>query len=80
MHFSLMFTFYEIILSPYPIGLVYISGRPHLIDWKVSKKPKPTIQSMYDYPLQLAAYLGAVNFADNTRSTINSRVNHNFIG
>ena len=45
-------------------------GRPHIIDWKVSKKKKVTIQSLYDYPLQLAAYMGATNHAPNTQCLI----------
>jgi len=32
-----------------------------LIDWKTSEKVKPTIQSLYDNPLQIVAYLGAIN-------------------
>lgn len=38
--------------------------RGHLvvIDWKTSEKPKPTLQSIYDNPIQAVAYLGALNF------------------
>lgn len=33
-----------------------------VIDWKTSKKPKTNIKSTYDNPLQIAAYVGALNF------------------
>ena len=49
------------------IKIGYFRGSPHLIEWKVSKKPKRTIQSLYDYPLQVAAYIGATNYSSNTQ-------------
>lgn len=33
-----------------------------LIDWKKSDKPKTTISMTYDAPLQIAAYIGAINY------------------
>lgn len=36
-------------------------GEPCLIDWKTSDRPKESIQRLYDNPLQLAAYCGAIN-------------------
>lgn len=36
-------------------------GMPCVVDWKTSDRPKQTIQRLYDYPLQVAAYCGAVN-------------------
>ena len=32
-----------------------------LIDWKTSQKPKETLGSTFDNPLQIAAYVGAFN-------------------
>ncbi|CAG7716263.1 unnamed protein product, partial [Allacma fusca] len=32
-----------------------------LVDWKSSEKPKPVVAMTYDTPLQIAAYIGAVN-------------------
>lgn len=37
------------------------NGVPCVCEWKTADKPKGTIERLYDYPLQLAAYLGAVN-------------------
>jgi len=34
---------------------------PVLVEWKTSTKPKPTLQSTFEHPLQVAAYLGALS-------------------
>ncbi len=36
-------------------------GTPCVVDWKTSDRPKGSIERLYDHPLQLAAYCGAVN-------------------
>ncbi|MBD1862220.1 MULTISPECIES: PD-(D/E)XK nuclease family protein [Trichocoleus] len=36
-------------------------GVPCVCEWKTADKPKQTIERLYDYPLQLVAYLGAAN-------------------
>jgi genome maintenance exonuclease 1 len=36
-------------------------GIPCVFDWKTSDRPKESIERLYDGPLQLAAYCGAVN-------------------
>ncbi|XP_053978369.1 uncharacterized protein LOC128876218 [Hylaeus volcanicus] len=36
-----------------------------VIDWKQSEKRKSTLASTYDAPVQLAAYVGALNASDN---------------
>ena len=36
-------------------------GIPHVIEWTTSEKPKLKIENLYDKPLQLVAYGGAIN-------------------
>jgi genome maintenance exonuclease 1 len=36
-------------------------GVPCVFDWKTSDRPKGSIERLYDGPLQLAAYCGAIN-------------------
>ena len=32
-----------------------------MCEWKTADKPKGSVERLYEYPLQLTAYLGAVN-------------------
>uniref|UniRef100_A0A452SLN7 Mitochondrial genome maintenance exonuclease 1 n=1 Tax=Ursus americanus TaxID=9643 RepID=A0A452SLN7_URSAM len=36
-------------------------GKLCVIDWKTSEKPKPYIRNTFDSPLQVVAYVGAIN-------------------
>lgn len=38
-----------------------VDGQLAVVEWKKSDRPKPTLQATYDAPLQLCAYLGAIN-------------------
>lgn len=37
-------------------------GIPCLCEWKTADKPKGSVERLYDYPLQIAAYSSAVNY------------------
>jgi genome maintenance exonuclease 1 len=36
-------------------------GIPCICEWKTADKPKGSVERLYDYPLQIAAYCSAVN-------------------
>ncbi|MGC1392852.1 MAG: exonuclease, partial [Coleofasciculaceae cyanobacterium] len=36
-------------------------GIPCICEWKTADKPKGSVERLYDYPLQVAAYFNAVN-------------------
>lgn len=36
-------------------------GVPCVLDWKTADQPKETVERLYDGPIQLAAYCGAIN-------------------
>ncbi|XP_058067107.1 mitochondrial genome maintenance exonuclease 1-like [Anopheles bellator] len=46
-----------------------IKGQCHVIEWKTSDKPKATVAATYDAPIQLCAYLGALQASGELRDT-----------
>lgn len=38
-------------------------GIPCVCEWKTADKPKGSLERLFDFPLQLMAYLGAVNYS-----------------
>lgn len=51
---------------------------PHTIEWTTAEEPKFNIDRLYDKPLQLAAYTGAVNRYYSDR-LFTSKINHGLI-
>ncbi|MEH1889980.1 MAG: exonuclease [Nostoc sp.] len=53
-------------------------GVPHVIEWTTAEEPKLRIDKLYDKPLQLAAYGGAINRYCSDR-LFNCKINHALI-
>lgn len=48
------------------------SGEVCALEWKTSEKPKQQLSSMFDAPVQLCAYLGALNSDPRYNLTISN--------
>lgn len=44
---------------------ILFRGVPVVIDWKLSEKPKKDLKDTYDAPVQITAYMGALNHDPN---------------
>ncbi len=55
-----------------PLPTLY-RGALSVIDWKTSSKPKPTLSDCFTYPLQAAAYAGAINQDPHYPSQVSKR-------
>lgn len=55
-----------------PSGPTPFRGELSVIEWKKSDRPKHTINATYDAPLQLCAYLGAINADPRYELTVRS--------
>ncbi|MBD2340082.1 exonuclease [Calothrix sp. FACHB-156] len=58
--------------------LAYYQGILHTIEWTTAEEPKLNISRLYDKPLQVAAYAGAVNRYYGDR-LFKSKINHGLI-
>ena len=52
---------YSVLVRMYVFCFYLHRGILSLIDWKTSSKPRPLLKDMYDGPIQVAAYIGALN-------------------
>ncbi|OQV11930.1 putative Mitochondrial genome maintenance exonuclease 1 [Hypsibius exemplaris] len=55
--------------------VISLDGTPSLVEWKTSSTRKDTAKALYDNPIQVAAYLGAVNF-DEAFAGRNVQISH----
>ncbi|GAB6020669.1 hypothetical protein CHUAL_003338 [Chamberlinius hualienensis] len=42
-----------------------------IVEWKTSQRPRLSLKDIYDNPLQVAAYAGALNYSENASQQIN---------
>lgn len=73
-HGKWVLVFFQLCIFYYSFYTCAHRGTLCVIDWKTSGKPKPSLQNTFDSPLQIAAYIGAINHDSNYNFQVSKTV------